>query len=117
MSDIHTMLGNDNGEQVNLIFHYTVPDINNEVGVNYRAVVKDYISDHASVVPGLASAEQTQLDNGELFEFPTSMATEQEKGLGQLQTRARALYTELQNGLTAKLKNRFKYTATSIEII
>lgn len=117
MSDIHVMLGNDNGERVNLIFHYTVPNINNDVSVNYRTVLKDYITDHTSAVPGLDTAEQTNLDNGVLFEWPTLMSSEREKGLGQLQTRARALYTELQVEVIDTLKHRFRYTGASIDII
>lgn len=117
MSDIHTMLGSDNGERINLIFHYTVPDINNDVSVNYRTVIKDYIADHTSAVPGLDAGEQTNLDNGVLFEWSASMSSEREKGLGQLQIRARALYTELESEVTEMLKHRFRYTATTIDII
>ena len=117
MSDIHTMLGSDNGETLNLIFHYTVPNVNNDVGNNYRTIVKDYIADHTSAVPLLPGAEQTDLDNGLLFEWPASMSSEREKGLGQLQTRARTLYTELEPEVTGALKHRFRYTATTIDII
>lgn len=116
MSDIHTMLGSDDGEKINLIFHYTVPNINNDVGANYRTVVKDYVSDHASVVPDLPAGEQTNLNDGVLFEWPASMSTEREKGLGQLQTRARTLYTELEAETTDRLKHRFRYTATTIDV-
>lgn len=116
MSEIHTMLGNDNGENQNLIFHYTVPNIDNDVGVNYRTIVKDYIVDHTSVVPGLDAGEQTNLDNGVLFEYSASMTTEREKGLAQLQVRAKDLYTELESITINRLKHRFRYTATTISV-
>lgn len=75
MSDYHIMAIDVYENTATVVMHIFVPDITNDVGVNYRAAIVEWQGDTTSVYPGTTSAEQSELDNGALYEHVTTITT------------------------------------------
>ena len=86
MTDIHILTGNNAGS-ITIAMHVPVPDVNNDVGVNYRVALVnsgiglDNTTGRRTVLPSgigpgqINVAEEALIDAGEVFEFlvPTSV--------------------------------------------
>ena len=115
MSDIHVLEGNDNGE-FQVVFHITIPDATNSVGINYRtALVNSGLGGTTSLVEGtapgqIAAAEKLQVEAGEIYEW-TSNFTVEGNGTTSIVARdlLRAKYTREAAIAISKLQNQLKY--------
>lgn len=79
MSDIHVSVGNNDGE-IQLVMHFPVPDVNNDVGVNFRLALinsgiglneetgRRTILNVGTSAGEINPAEEALIDAGELFE-------------------------------------------------
>ena len=120
MSDIHILTGNNNIGWT-LAMHFAVPDVNNNVGINFRiALVNSGIGvgedGRRTVMPvgtgagQINPAEEALLDAGELFEHVTSYIIES-GGTSNPQRRAlvRELYASLVTSVQASVASRLRY--------
>ncbi len=113
MSDYHILDGDFDGNATiyTVIFHFSVPDEANPIGVNYRtALSQDPVWAKTSRVPWIDAAHQTQLDNGEVLEW-RPFAFERDPANTPAQDRALldAKHTALAPIVENKLRNRYKY--------
>jgi len=70
MSDYHILSSRPDGNALTVVMHFAVPDINNEVGVNYRvALLESMEGTPTSQVPFIDPAELAQIEAGEIFEW------------------------------------------------
>ena len=119
MSDIHVLTGN-NDIGWTLAFHFPVPDVNNNVGVNFRtALVNSGIGvgedGRRTILPvgtgagQINPAEEALLDAGELVEHVALFRVESGgTSPGQLQSAVRQFYASsslsVQSGLASVLR-------------
>ena len=81
MADIHVLSG-DGIDDWNLIFHFTVPNVNNNVGINFRtAIVNSGLGGTSTMTEGdgpgqITSAELAQIQAGILYEYSTPFPAE-----------------------------------------
>ena len=73
-TNYYVLSGNPKGTTLQVAFHVVVPAGDNAAGVAWQTAVVEYrgMPDQpgtTSIVPGLAAAEQTKLDAGQLVEF------------------------------------------------
>lgn len=73
-TNYYVLQGSPKGTSLQVVLHVVVPGGNNAAGVAWQTAVVDYLSlpqglGTVSIVPGLAVAEQTKLDNGQLVEY------------------------------------------------
>ena len=86
MSDYHILdqstswtLENKGRDSVRVVFHIPVPNVNNDVGVNYRVALVQYLEAQSetgtilSVCPFITSPELTQMQAGEIHEVDESV--------------------------------------------
>lgn len=77
MADIHVLEAG--GAAVRCVFHFDVPNVDNEIGVSIRAaLVASGIGGTTSMAVGegpgqISEAEKTAIEAGEVFEYPYSM--------------------------------------------
>lgn len=115
MSDYHILLGNRDGNSFSIVMHFPIPNAVNDVGVNYRTAAVEYQRDletgemPKSRVPFIMSAEQIQLDGGELVEVSVTFATHPGENLAQKRTRLDDLYSSMRSGNQAEWANRLSY--------
>ena len=93
MSDWHALASSDKGNRIQIVVHTAVPDTNNDAAptpINHRVAAAEWATlnqgSTTSVVPGLAGAEQTQLDNGELIESQINVQFDATQTPGQRHT-------------------------------
>lgn len=113
MSDIHVLQGNIQEDIWACAFHVTVPDITNDVSVSYRAILKDF-EVTLSAVPGLPSAEQTDLDNGALYEKVIYVHTSQDHA-DRLQD-VQDAYSQWAASVLSQLQSRYLFTGKTIDV-
>ena len=69
MADYHVMTGSQDGNSFTVVAHFAVPNINNEVGVNYRtALIQHLGGEQPSACPFISQAEQDAMNAGEVYE-------------------------------------------------
>lgn len=109
MSNYHILEGRPDGNQYRVAFHIPVPDEDNDVAVNLRVALAQVPGDTASQVPFIESAEQTQLDNGELYEIVWQYDTH--GGLTLVEKRAAldVKFTEFSTMIVTQVRARLKY--------
>ena len=97
MSNYHILAGNKDGNSFQIARHIPVPNVANEVGVNYQTVLTQWLPVDGvmpkSQVPFITAAEQTQLDAGELFEHIIKFYTHPGESLVSKRVRLDTLYT------------------------
>lgn len=102
-SDYHVLSISPNGRSANVVFHIPIPDVNNSVSYSLRSALseRENGANFISQVPWVLEVqEQTDLENGVLFEHVESV-------------KFLALDTNLQK--QTKIDNRF--TALSITVV
>ncbi len=113
MSDIHVLGGNVKADRWACAFHITVPDITNDASVSYRAILSDF-EDTASAVPGLPGAEQTDLDNGALYEEIINVRTSSDHA-DRLQD-VQDAYNTWAASVLSQLQSRYLFTGKTINV-
>ena len=110
MSDYHILGGLPDGNKLIVVMHFPVPDVGNEVGVNYRTIVA-LLRTGTSMVPWISAAEQAALDAGELYEWAMTPAFSTFPAETLLQKRARmdALYTSSCAATQARLAEELRF--------
>ena len=76
MSNYHILTFDREQKTINLVFHITIPAINNVVGVSYRTALVDSLKGSAninSVLTTIDSAELALMKTGEIYEIPMSV--------------------------------------------
>jgi len=71
MANYHVLQCSHKKDSATVVFHISVPDENNSVGVNLRTAVKHHYPVETSQVPWLEASdptEFTQIQNGEIYE-------------------------------------------------
>jgi len=117
MSDYHVLEGSADGNSFTVVMHIPVPDVNNEVNVNYRTVVVQAgLNPEVSSVPFVTAAEQAQLDAGELYEHACQFWTHPGESLIAKRERLDALYTAAKTRAQAHFQHRLAYWGMSRDI-
>ena len=121
MAAIHVMDGNGNG-LVNLVFHFTVPNVNNRVAVNFRTALANSGRATTVMTEGagagqITTAEKVQVESGEKFEHACRFRPDSGGSTNaELLTQVRALYAARDTSVlaaVAKDLDLFGYTATA----
>ena len=113
--DIHTLTGTEDGENVDVAFHFTVPDANNAVGQNYRALITLFESP-SSRVPGLDANHVSQIENGEIYEVVVPFQTRSEDTQQDREARLTQLWQEQSQGLVKAKENQYKWTGKAFNV-
>ena len=117
MSDYHILEGSVDGNSFTVVMHIPVPDMDNEVGVNYRTVVVQAgLSPEVSAVPFITAAEQIQLDDGELYEHTRRFWTHPGESLLAKRERLDVLYTAMRTKIQAHFQHRLAYWGMSRDV-
>lgn len=115
MSNYHITNGSSNGNVFTVVFHVPVPNVNNEVGINYRTAMVEY-GTVTSSVPFISGAEQTQIDNGELVEYHHRFTTNPSETLLQKRDRIDALYSIVIAKVQERWANYLSYWGYSRDV-
>ena len=114
MADMHVLAGN--GLHIwTLIMHFPVPDVDNEVGINYRtALVNSGLGGTTmteGVGPGQISvAEKAQIDAGEIYEHSIQFLAESGADtLPELLAAAQEAYAREHARVTARFAKQLRY--------
>jgi hypothetical protein len=108
MSNYHILNGSKNGNQFTVVFHVSIPNVNNEVGVNYRAAIVQ-AGTVTSQVPFIDAGEQSQIDAGELVEESYRFTTHSGETLAQKRDRLDAIYPVAVTRVQDEWAKRFSY--------
>lgn len=114
MSDMHVLTG-DGGGRWTVIMHFPVPDVNNEVGVNYRvALVNSGLGGTTSMVEGtgagyITSVEKAQIAAGAIYEHVASLLVETGGAGAAQQAMLDAQYNRLHTEVVSVMQNKLKY--------
>lgn len=108
-------------DEATVVFHIDVPDTDNAASVSYRtALVESIMAEPegttTSVVPGLASAEQTQLDNGERYEHIERVEFDGNLDNADKKTAIEAAYTARKTQLLQIAQNRLEFWGWSGDV-
>ncbi len=120
MSDIHILTGNNAGS-ITIAMHVPVPDVDNNVGVNYRTALVnsgiglDTETGRRTVLPTgtgpgeINPAEEALIDAGELFEFLESTSVPLGTSNAQMIVIAENQYAATNNKLQQQIGERLRY--------
>lgn len=113
MSDIHVLEGT--GDRWRVVMHFTIPNVNNQVGTNYRtALVSSGLGGTSILTEGIgagniSTAELALIATGEIYEHVASLLIET-GGAGASQVAMlTAEYNRLSSAVIATLQNKLKY--------
>ena len=110
MSDYHVMDGEEDARTYRVAFHVPVPNENNSVGTNLQtALSEDSALNKTSAVPWIATPEQTQLNNGALFEVLESYTRPRGNSLAQDQAALDARFTALVAAVGNRIRDEYKF--------
>lgn len=117
MSDYHILSGDEAANAYVVIFHVSVPDVANEVGVNYRAAILEYQGEPiVSRVPFISGAELIQLEAGELYEVSRSYASNPLMDLAAKRDELDAMYAQVVIDTQDTLQKRLGYWGYSRDV-
>lgn len=110
MSDYHILSSDPYGNTFQVVFHFPVPDLDNQAGVNFRTAVVEWLGG-APVVSRLPNvgAEQTQLDAGELHERVYPFNSNPNDNLAAKRAVLEAMYASKLSSVTAELQKVLSY--------
>jgi len=93
-----------------IAFHIPIPDENTTVSnISLRTALISHLPSTVSAYPLIQGAEQTQLDNGELYEHATWVEYDGNKTPVQKQAAMDDRYTALASSILDKIRNELKY--------
>ncbi len=121
MADMYVLTGNNSNEWT-IVMHFTVPDVDNAVGINFRtALVNSGIGlgedGRRTILPTgddtggtISTAEEALLDSGERFEHVGSFRAES-GGTSNAAIRAsiREFYAAQNTSVQAKVASQLRY--------
>ena len=117
MSDYHILTVSEDGNLFGVVAHFSVPDTTNDVSVNYRTALIQWLGgSQASVVPFIEVAEQTALDAGELLERSYQFYTNPGEALLDKRDRLDALYAVKAAEVQARLAYQLSYWGYSRDV-
>ncbi|MDY6888149.1 MAG: hypothetical protein SVV88_11015 [Pseudomonadota bacterium] len=107
MSNYHVKEMGHKKEWADVVFHISVPNVNNDASVNYRtAVAAQY---EALKVPWLdGTAEHTQIINGEFYEHEVKVEFDADLTIAQKRDIVDAKYTSLVTTIQNIIQERFR---------
>lgn len=114
MADMHVLAGDGLGRWV-LVMHFSVPNIDNEVSVNYRTALVNSALGGTSMTEGtgpgqISAAEKAQIDAGEIYEHSIRFLAESGANtLPELLAAAREAYAREETRVTAQFQKRLRY--------
>jgi hypothetical protein len=109
MSNYHILDGRMDGNRFRVIFHIPVPDEDNDALVNLRVALVQLLDSTVSSVPFITGAEQTQLDNGELYEYTWQYDTHPGLTLTQKRDALDTKFAEFSTSVVSQIRARLKY--------
>ena len=93
-----------------VVAHIPVPDVTNDVGVNYRtALIQMLGGEQISSVPFITQAEQDDLNAGALYEYGATFHTHPGEALPDKRARLDALWEQARVEIQAQLAYRLSY--------
>ena len=117
MSDYHILTVSDDGNLFGVVAHFPIPNVDNDVGVNYRTAVIQWLGgSQTSSVPFIEVAEQTALDAGELLERMYQFYTNPGEALLDKRDRLDALYAVKSAEVLAKFAYQLSYWGYSRDV-
>lgn len=116
MSDYHILGGEADGNSYQVVFHVPVPIETNQVGYALRQALVEHLRDTASGVPFIASAEQTQLDDGELYEHSWGYATHPGVALAGKRDELDAKFAQFEVAVLNQIRQRLAYWGFSRDV-
>ncbi len=121
MADIHVLQG-DGLRYWTLVFHFSVPDQDNNVGVSYRvALVNSALGGTSQMVEGagigqITTAELTSIQAGALYEFSLSFLAESgATNNTELLAAIRAEYAKHEGPVLNHLRKQLRYFGYTAE--
>ncbi len=117
-NDYHVMGNRDDGRSARVVFHIPIPVENNSASVALRTAVGEYIKPRLedgtfgtfkSIYQGILTAEETQLQNGELYEHVNSVKFLALDTNAQKQTKIDNKFTALSTSVLTKIRARLKF--------
>ena len=115
MADIHVLSGNGLGKWA-LVFHFAMPDQDNNVTINYRtALINSGLGGTSTMTEGegpgqITSAELAQIQAGELYEYSASFPVESgATNNTELLTSIQAAYARGLSAVIARLQRQLRY--------
>lgn len=109
MSNYHILDGGTDGNRYRVVFHIPIPSETNDVAVNLRTALTQFLTTTVSQVPHVTGAEQTQLDAGELYEHTWAYATHPGLTLAQKRDELDAKFTTFSTSVLDLIRARLKY--------
>jgi hypothetical protein len=112
MSDYHILQADEYGNKFRIAFHVSIPDQNNDAGINYRTALVEYLGGASaiqSIVKGIDGTELTQLQAGELIEIPEEFNSNPNEDEPAKRARLDARYTTLVAETQSKYQKKLSY--------
>ena len=117
MSDYHILTVSEDGNLFSAVAHFPVPNVANDVGVNYRTALIQWLGgSQTSTVPFIEVAEQTALDVGELLERTYQFYTNPGEALLDKRDRLDALYAVKAAEVQTRLAYQLSYWGYSRDV-
>jgi len=117
LSDYHILTVSEDGNLFSVVAHFPVPNVANDVGVNYRTALIQWLGgSQTSTVPFIEVAEQTALDVGELLERAYSFNTHPGEALLDKRDRLDALYAVKAAEVQSRLAYQLSYWGYSRDV-
>ena len=110
MADYHITSADINGNRLNVVMHFPVPDTTNEAAVSYRTAMVEYQGGApiASVLTNIG-AEQTALDAGAIFERSYAFNTNPGESPAQKQAKIDAMWAAKRTEEQSQLVHTLSY--------
>lgn len=119
MSDIHVLRASADGDSLRVVFHFPVPDMNNDIGFNIRNVIL------ASGLGGITQlsegtdagqidpVEKAQIEAGVVFEQGLSLSRaillSGGTTLAEIRNTLRSYYTQMKRDTTAAMRTALQF--------
>lgn len=110
MGQYHVLKSDANGNRFDVVMHFEVPDIENQVGRNYREVLMESLGgSQNSRVPFIAGTEQTLLSAGELLEHTVQFNSNPQQSLPQKLVRLDDIWNTERTTVLSRLAAELSY--------
>lgn len=107
--DYHILDSSKKDHEVKVVFHIPVPDENNTAGISLQTALAQYKPFTESAAPEISAIEQTQLENGALYEKTETVAYDGNMNNAQKQAIIDNRYTLLMSHIVKKIRTTLKY--------
>ena len=117
--DYHVLRVSEDGRKAQVAFHIPIPDTNNTASYSYRSAVSEYVGGAGFVSQirwVLEAQEQTDLENGVLYEHVQSVNFASSDSNGQKQTKIDDKFTSLSISVLSKIQAKLKFWHLSRDV-